>query len=135
MWAHWGSEQLEELRYRVAYHTYLASRGQLLYTPCAELVVGWTISETLLLRSCICWLRHAHVKEDTRLPVFPYCKRWWGLGTRLLEHVHNGYVYCLQRYSGQKVDTLGNRMGLTSYVVYDLHGLELKDLKYMFRTI
>jgi len=39
MWVHWGSEQQEELRYRVNYHKYLASRGWLLYTPTVELVV------------------------------------------------------------------------------------------------
>ena len=27
------------------------------------------------------------------------------------------------------VDTLGNRMGLTSHVVYDLHNFELKGFK------
>jgi len=40
MWAHWVSEQQEELRYQVTYHTYVASRGRLLYTPSVELVVG-----------------------------------------------------------------------------------------------
>jgi len=40
MWMHWGLEQQEELRYQVTYHTYVASRGQLLYTPCVELVFG-----------------------------------------------------------------------------------------------
>jgi len=29
---HWGSEQQEELKYQVTYHTYGASEGQLLYT-------------------------------------------------------------------------------------------------------
>ena len=35
MWAHWGSEQQEELRYmyHVPYHTDVASRRWLLYTP------------------------------------------------------------------------------------------------------
>ena len=39
MWAHWGSEQGEELRYQVTYHTYLASEEQLLHTPSVETVV------------------------------------------------------------------------------------------------
>ena len=38
-WAQQGSEQQEELRYQVTYHTYLASGGQLLCTPSVELVV------------------------------------------------------------------------------------------------
>ena len=51
MWAHWGSEQQEELRYQVTYHTYLASVGQLLYTPSIELIVCCTKLETLLSHS------------------------------------------------------------------------------------
>jgi len=27
MWVHWGSEQQEELRYQVSYHTYVAYKG------------------------------------------------------------------------------------------------------------
>jgi len=27
MWAHWGSEQQEELWYQITYHTYVASGG------------------------------------------------------------------------------------------------------------
>jgi len=38
--AHWGSEQYDELRYQVTYHTYLASGGQLSYTPSIECVVS-----------------------------------------------------------------------------------------------
>ena len=51
MWANWGSEQQEEQRYEVTYHTYFASRGRLLYTPSVERVVGWTICKTSLFRS------------------------------------------------------------------------------------
>jgi len=43
---HWGSEQQEELRYQVTYHTYLPSGGRLLCTPSIELVVGWAIIRT-----------------------------------------------------------------------------------------
>jgi len=39
-WVQWGSDQQEELRYQVTYNTYLASGGQLLYTPSVEFVVG-----------------------------------------------------------------------------------------------
>ena len=38
--ANWGSEQQEEQRYEVTYHTYLASGGRLSYTPSVERVVG-----------------------------------------------------------------------------------------------
>jgi len=44
----------------VTYHMYLASLGQLSYTPSVELVVGWTICETCLkfchlsIMSCSC---------------------------------------------------------------------------------
>ena len=67
MRAHWGSEQQEELRIQVTYHMYLASLGQLSYTPSVELVVGWTICETFLNFLAICQLCHAHVRRDTRL--------------------------------------------------------------------
>ena len=39
-WANWGSEQQEEQRYEVTYHTYLASGGRLSYTQSVERVVG-----------------------------------------------------------------------------------------------
>ena len=64
-WAHCGSEQQEELMYQVIYHTYLASRGWLSYTPIFELVVG------------------AHVRKDTRL--FPaLMKSWSGAGNEAM---------------------------------------------------
>jgi len=64
MWAHWGSEQQEERRYQVTYHTYLASRGCLLHTPSVEPEVCWTIRETSLFHLeffAIYQLHHAHV--------------------------------------------------------------------------
>ena len=39
MWANWDSEQQEELRYEVTYHTYLVSGGRLSYAS-VECVVG-----------------------------------------------------------------------------------------------
>ena len=39
-WVNWGSEQQEEQRYEVTYHTCLASEGRLSYTPSVECVVG-----------------------------------------------------------------------------------------------
>ena len=89
-WAHWGSEQQEELRYQVTYHMYLASGGRLLYTPSIELVVGWTVCETLLFHSQffghLLISSYSHEKRHQALPAFPYCKRQKagrGLGVRL----------------------------------------------------
>jgi len=58
-----GSEEKEELGYQLTYYTYVAS--MLLYTQTDELVVGWTIRETLFFHSdflfTICWLCRAHM--------------------------------------------------------------------------
>ena len=43
-----GPEQQKELRYQVAYHTYLASGRQLSYTPNVEHVVGWKYAKRSL---------------------------------------------------------------------------------------
>ena len=60
------------------YHTYLASRRRLSYTPSIERVVGlkYTKHSLLVLQNvAIFRLRHAHVRKDTRLSMaFPYCK-------------------------------------------------------------
>ena len=57
-------------------------------------------------------------------------KSWVGPGNKATYSAHNGYVYRLQSYSGQNIDTLDNSMGFTSHVVFDLlHGLELKGFK------
>ena len=59
---------------------YLASGGQLSYTPSVERVVGWTILETQPVRSEIFLpfqiMSCSHEKIDQALPAFPYCKRW-----------------------------------------------------------
>ena len=69
-----GLEQEKEPRYQVTYHTYLASGGQLSYTPSAERVVRWRyVKHSLLILQifAIFQLRHAHVRKDTRLsPLF-----------------------------------------------------------------
>ena len=69
-----GPEQWKEPRYKVAYHTYLASGRRLPYTLSVECVVGWKYAKhSLLVRQIFatCWLRHAHVRKDTRLsPLF-----------------------------------------------------------------
>ena len=44
-----GSEQRKQPRYKVAYHTYLASRRQLSYTLSVERVVGWKHAKHSLL--------------------------------------------------------------------------------------
>ena len=85
---HWGSEQQEELRYRVTYHMYLASGGRLLYTLSIELVGHRTISETF--RSEVFGLlsitSSSHEKRYQALLAFLYCKQQKaerGLATRL----------------------------------------------------
>ena len=69
---------------------YLASRGQLSYTPSIEHVVGWKIGETQPVRSEN--FRHFPITSCSRekryqvLPIFPYWKQrkaGRGLGTRL----------------------------------------------------
>ena len=69
-----GAEQRKEPRYQVAYHTYLASGRWLSYTPSVERVVSWKYAKCSLLVQqifTIFWLRHAHVRKDTRLsPLF-----------------------------------------------------------------
>ena len=40
-WVIWGSEQQEELRCQITYHTYPASGGLLSYTPSVEHVIAW----------------------------------------------------------------------------------------------
>ena len=92
-----GPEQRKEPRYQVTYHTYLASRRQLSYTPSVERVVGLKYAKRSLLvvqNFAIFRLRHTHVRKDTRLSTaFPYCKRrkaGQGLGTRLLWPVYPG---------------------------------------------
>ena len=68
-----GPEQQKEPRYKVAYHTYLASRRQLSYTLSIECVVDWKyLKRSLLVRQIFatCWLHHAHVRKDTRLSQF-----------------------------------------------------------------
>ena len=79
-WAHWGSEQQEELRYQVTYHTYLASGG---HWTCSWLDNMWNFafcSEFFSITWCSCEKRYQ------ALPTFVYCK-WWktgqDLGTRL----------------------------------------------------
>jgi len=65
-----GLEQQKEPRYKVAYHTYLASGRRLSYTLSVEHVVGWKyVKRSLLVWQIFatCWLRHAHVRKDTRL--------------------------------------------------------------------
>ena len=92
-----GPEQRKEPRYKVAYHMYLASGRRLSYTLSAEHVVDWKYAKrSLLVRQIFttCWLRHAHVRKDTRpSPALPYCKRQKagrGLGTRLrICHAHS----------------------------------------------
>jgi len=89
MWVHWGSEQQEELRYQVTYHTYsIASRGQLSYTPSIEHVVGLTIHGTSLFHSeffffAICWLGNIHVRKDTCFSILQAMKAGRDLETRL----------------------------------------------------
>ena len=65
-----GPEQRKEPRYKVAYHTYLASGRRLSYTLSVERVVDCKyVKRSLLVRQifAICRLRHAHVRKDTRL--------------------------------------------------------------------
>ena len=70
-WVHWCSEQQEELRYQVTYHTYVASGGQLLNTPRVELEVDVKLSFLVLILFAVCRLRYAYVKKDIRLsPLF-----------------------------------------------------------------
>ena len=67
MWAHWGSEQQEELTYQV---TYLAVEGdyQTHQALNAKLVEQYAkLGFTILKFFAICQLRHAHVRKDTRL--------------------------------------------------------------------
>ena len=69
-WLHWCSEQQEALRYKVTYHTHVASRGWRSYTPSVESVVGWALCKTwlfILKFFAICRLHHAYVRKDTRL--------------------------------------------------------------------
>ena len=86
-WVHWYSEQQEELRYQVTYHTYVASGGRLLNTPRVELEVDAKLSFLVLNFFAICRLRYAYVRKRYQaLPAFPYCKQQKigrGLGTRL----------------------------------------------------
>ena len=67
-------EQRKEPRYKVAYHTYIASGKWLSYTLSVEHIVGWKYAKcSMLVRQIFttCWLRHAHVRKDTRLsPLF-----------------------------------------------------------------
>ena len=65
-----GPEQRKEPRYKVAYHTYLASGRRLSYTLSVERVVDCKyVKRSLLVRQIFatCRLRHAHVRKDTRL--------------------------------------------------------------------
>ena len=65
-----GPEQRKEPRYKVAYHTYLASGRRLSYTLSVERVVNCKyVKRSLLVRQIFatCRLRHAHVRKDTRL--------------------------------------------------------------------
>ena len=72
-----GPVQQKEPRYQVTYHTYIVSGRRLSCTLCIEHVVGLTIWKTQPVYSppapkfAIFWLRHTHVKKDTRLsPLF-----------------------------------------------------------------
>ena len=69
-----GPEQRKEPRYKVAYHTYLASGRQLSYTLSVERIVDWKYAKcSLLVRQIFatCQLHHAHMRKDTRLsPLF-----------------------------------------------------------------
>ena len=60
--------------YKVSYLMYLAIGGQLSYTPSVKLIVGWKYVKCSLLVLqifAIFWLRHAHMRKDTRLsPLF-----------------------------------------------------------------
>ena len=65
-----GPEQRKEPRYKVAYHTYLASGRRLSYTLSVERVVDCKyVKRSLLVWQIFatCRLRHAHVRKDTRL--------------------------------------------------------------------
>ena len=65
-----GPEQQIEPRYQVTCHMYIANGKQLSYIPSIELVVGWKYAKrSLLVRQifAIFWLRHTHVRKDTRL--------------------------------------------------------------------
>ena len=79
MWAHWGSEQQEELRYQVSYHKYVAGRGWLLYTPSVELVVGWTIRTSFsfwIFLSIISCLREKKIPGSPHFSVLQVTKSW-----------------------------------------------------------
>ena len=68
-----GLEQQKEPRYQVTYYTYVASGGQLTYTPSVELAVGWRYAKCSLLILqifAIFVLRRAHMRKDTRLSRF-----------------------------------------------------------------
>lgn len=63
MWAHWGSEQQEELWCQVTHHTFQLAGGDCHTHQC---VVGWTIlCETSPFHSGMCRLHHAHTRKDT----------------------------------------------------------------------
>ena len=69
-----GPEQQKEPRYKVAYHTYLASGRRLSYTLSVERIVDCKYAKRSLLVWKIfatCRLRHVHMRKDTRLsPLF-----------------------------------------------------------------
>ena len=77
-------EQRKEPRYQLTYHTYLASRGRLSYTPSVERVVGLKYVKRRLQNFTIFRLRHAHVRKDTRLSngfsVLQATESWAGPG-------------------------------------------------------
>ena len=99
MWANWGSEQQEEQRYEVTYHTCLAS-GVDSYTPSRECVVRWTIHETLPFHSEVFFaICHAHMRKHTRLSPLVFTasdkKLGGGLGGGGGGGWERGYVYAV----------------------------------------
>ena len=69
-------------RYQVTYHTYLASRRRLSYTPSVKHVVSWTIRETQPVLQIFDYvmLTWKKIPGSPRFPVLEATKSWVGPG-------------------------------------------------------